>query len=415
MGSFDSVPYKENLENYVFVWSEKGDIMETKEKTGFAKTFSIWFGLGALMFGTYCGANMASGVYASQYIVTLGGGWALIWLLMFCLFMSFFCAVGLNFVRCYKVSNYNAYYLALYGLQKPDSNPTLKMIVTIFFDIYSTLMGLVTVGATIALFAQLMNSLFGIPNTVASIGGVILFAALTVNGAGFLRKFNGVMTVTLIISLVIIMVAVCGIRGDMLMERIGNFNEGPNWGVTTVAGHFSMFLSYCFTTTSWGSSLSNYGDRLRDQKDAIGSGVMIGVLVTLLFVMTGIIVLPFMPELATDSAPILTICKTYLPTILTAVYWVVVVFSVVSTAPSFTFTFSNRWSTLWKSEKVSPKVKFFVLSTCYLLVCWFISRMGLIAIVNKGYTLLGKIALPTVALPMLISIPRVWKKDHSAK
>ena len=50
-------------------------IMQQKEKSGFAKTFAIWFGLGALMFGTFCGANMASGVYASTYIVTLGGGW----------------------------------------------------------------------------------------------------------------------------------------------------------------------------------------------------------------------------------------------------------------------------------------------------------------------------------------------------
>ena len=48
--------------------------MQQKEKSGFAKTFAIWFGLGALMFGTFCGANMASGVYASTYIVTLGGG-----------------------------------------------------------------------------------------------------------------------------------------------------------------------------------------------------------------------------------------------------------------------------------------------------------------------------------------------------
>lgn len=34
--------------------------MEYLKKSGFAKTFSIWFGIGALMFGTYCGANMAS-------------------------------------------------------------------------------------------------------------------------------------------------------------------------------------------------------------------------------------------------------------------------------------------------------------------------------------------------------------------
>ena len=34
---------------------------------------------------------------------------------------------------------------------------------------------------------------------------------------------------------------------------------------------------------------------------------------------------------------------------LTAVYWVVVVFSVVSTAPTFTYNMANRWTAVWKS------------------------------------------------------------------
>lgn len=386
-----------------------------EKKSSAWETFKIWFGLGALMFGTYCGANMASGVYASQYIVPLGGGWAWVWLAVFCVIMSFFCILGLNVARAYKASNYNTFYLALWGQNKPDANPVFKTIVTVFFDIYTTLFGMVTVSATIALFSQLMNSLFGIPSTVASIGGVLLFALLTINGAGFLRKFNGVMTITLLISLIAILIAVVGIRGDVLAARMGNFNEGPNWGLTTVSGHASMFLAYCLTTSTWGATLSNYGDRLRGKKDVVGSGIMIGVMVTLLFVMTGIIVLPFMPELAADSAPILTICQKNLPMVLTAVYWVVVVFSVVSTAPSFTFNFSNRWVTLWKGEKVSQKMKFFVLSGSYLLVCWIISNIGLIAIVQKGYTLLGKVALPTIVLPLLVSVYRIhqMEKNHT--
>ena len=385
-----------------------------EKKSGAWQTFKIWFGLGALMFGTYCGANMASGVYATQYIVPLGGGWSWVWLLVFCVIMSFFCAVGLNVARVYNAKNYNSFYLALWGQHKPTANPAAKMAVTVFFDIYTTLFGMVTTSATIALFAQLMNSLFNIPNTVASIAGVLLFALLTVNGAGFLRKFKGVMTVTLTVSLVVILVAVMGVRGDVVMERLGSFCEGPNWGLTTVASHTSMFISYCLTTSTWGATLSNYGDRLRDKKDVIGSGVLIGVMVTLLFLLTGIITLPFMPELATDSAPILTICQQNLPKALTAVYWVVVVFSVVSTAPSFTFNFSNRWVTLWKGEKINSKAKFFILSGSYLLVCWIISNVGLIAIVQKGYTLLGKVALPTIVLPLLVSIFRIYKKEKAA-
>lgn len=388
--------------------------MQQKEKSGFAKTFAIWFGLGALMFGTFCGANMASGVYASTYIVTLGGGWALVWLLMFFAAMSFFCSVGLNFVRAYKITNYNAYYLALYGLQKPGANPILKGIVTVFFDIYTMLMGLVTVAATVALFSELMNTLLGIPSTIASIAGVLLFAVLTIYGAGFLRKFNTLMTVSLIVSLVAILVAVISIRGDVLMERIGNFDIGLDWTGTTVAAHFSMFFSYCMTCSSWGSTLSNYSDQIRGQKDAIGSGITIGLLVTLLFAMTGAIVLPFMPEIMAGT-PILLICQQYLSPILTVIYWIVVVLSVVSTAPSFTYNFSNRWATVWKTEKLSHKAKFFILSMAFLLTCWLISGVGLVAIVQKGYVMLGNVALFAVVIPLLISIYRVWKKDRSEK
>ena len=75
----------------------------------FAERFKIWFGIGALMFGTYCGANMASGVYATTYMVPVGGGWMWLWLAVFILFMAFFCAVALDFIRVYKSDNYNSY------------------------------------------------------------------------------------------------------------------------------------------------------------------------------------------------------------------------------------------------------------------------------------------------------------------
>ena len=118
-----------------------------------------------------------------------------------------------------------------------------------------------------------------------------------------------------------------------------------------------------------------------------------------------------MPEIMSGT-PILLICQQYLPTVLTAIYWVVVVLAVVSTAPSFTFNFSNRWATVWKTEKLSHKAKFFILSMGFLLTCWLISSVGLVAIVQKGYVMLGNVALFAVVIPLLISIYRVWKKEH---
>lgn len=387
--------------------------MEKQTRSGW-DTFKAWFGIGALMFGTYCGANMASGVYASAYIVTLGGGWAFVWLAIFCFAMSFFCAIGLDFVRAFKATNYNAYYLALYGLHKPGSNPVLKTVVTVFFDVYTILMGLVTVAATVALFAELFNSLLGVPVFLGSVIAVLLFTVLTIYGASFLRKFNTVMTVSLLVSLAAILIAVIAVKGDVLAERIGNFSIGPDWGLTTVAAHTSMFISYCFTTSSWGSSLSNYADQIHTKKDAIGSGITIGVMVTLLFVVTGAIVLPFMPEVY-EGTPILKICQQYLSPVLTIVYWIVVIFSVVSTAPTFTFNVANRWSVVQKSEKVPQRAKFFVIALIFLLTCWFISGVGLMAIVQKGYVLLGNLALFAIVIPLFISIVRVAMVDKKEK
>lgn len=386
------------------------------EKKSFWESFKIWFGIGALLFGTYCGANMASGAYAAGYMVTVGGGWMLVWLLMFCVFMAFFCSIGLNFVRAYDIKNYNQYYLTLWGCHKPTTNPVLKTIVSAFFDVYSIFSGLITVAATVALFSTLMNSLFGISTFIASLGGVILFAVLTVNGAGFLRKFNTVMTLSLLICLAALLFAVISDRGGTLFSRIGNFSEGIDWTGpnVTVGAHFAMFLSYCWSTSSWGSSLCNYAENIKTKKDAFGSGILCGLLVTFLFGVTSLIVLPYMPEAMSD-APILMICQTYLPKFLTAVYWVVVVFSVVSTAPTFTFNMANRWAALWKSEKVSHKTKFFVISFVYLAAAWAISQVGLMAIVQKGYVIMGNVALPAVALPLVFSIYRVWKKDKAEK
>ena len=381
------------------------------EKSKTKSSFKIWFELGALIFGTYCGANMASGAYAAGYIVTKGGGWMLVWLLMFFAFMAFFCAIGLNYVRAFKIKNYNEYYLTLWNLNRPDANKGLKVAVSTVYDIYSLCSGLITVAATIALFGTLMNTLFGIPNLAACIAGAVLFSFLTMNGAAFLRKFNSVMTISLLVCITAILIAVIGDRGAVLSERLGNFNIGADWTGTNVKAHFAMFLSYCWATSSWGSSLCNYADDVTTSKDAIGSGITIGVLVTFLFGITGLIVLPYMPEIMGD-APILSICTMYLPKVLTIVYWVVVIFSVVSTAPTFTYNMSNRWAAVWKTEKIDRRRKILVISTVYLFAALLLSRIGLMKIVQKGYVLMGQAALYIVVIPLLFTIYRVWKKDR---
>lgn len=82
-------------------------------------------------------------------------------------------------------------------------------------------------------------------------------------------------------------------------------------------------------------------------------------MVASLFFVTSLIVLPFLPD-AFVATPILSICKEYMPGVMTAIYWLVVMLSVISTGPTFIFNTSNRFVKVWKTEKVPQRVKLFV-------------------------------------------------------
>ena len=110
---------------------------------------------------------------------------------------------------------------------------------------------------------------------------------------------------------------------------------------------------------------------------------------------------------------ILSICKEYMPGVMTAIYWLVVMLSVISTGPTFIFNTSNRFVKVWKTEKVPQRVKLFVIALAFLLLCLALSKIGLIAICQKGYTALGNVAIFAIAAPLFVSIIRVRKKDKA--
>lgn len=373
--------------------------------------FSTWFGLAALVFGGFCGGAMASGAYATSYFARYGGGHMLVFVLIFVAIMAVCCTLGINLIRAYKVTDYNGFYLALYGLQKPDANPLLKRIVALFFDCFTILSGIAACSGAMALFGSLAQSMAGIPVKIGSMIAALMFAVLSVYGGAFLRKFNSVMTITLTGSLAAILIAVCALRGDVLTGLLGNFETGVDWSGVPLATGYTMVISYCFNVGSWGATLSSYSEKIRDQKDAVGAGILIAVFVGALFFVTSCIVLPFLPE-ELNSTPILNICQNYLGSTLTIIYWVVIFIAVITTGPTFAFSIAARFMKLWKNDGVDQKMKVFVIAAAFMVVCYFVSLMGLMKIVSIILTSTGAIAAFSIFVPLLISVYRVWKLDR---
>jgi uncharacterized membrane protein YkvI len=379
-----------------------------QEKYTFRQRFATWFGLAALVFGAYCGGAMASGAYATSYFARYGGGHMLVFVLIFMVIMAVCCVLGINVIQVFKVTDYNGYYLALYGLQKPDANPALKKAVSLYFDFFTILSGIAACSGAMALFGSLANSVTGMPSQAGSFIGAIMFAVLSVYGGAFLRKFNSVMTIALAGSLIAILVAVCTIRGDVLAGLLGNFTTGVDWSGVPLAAGYTMLISYCFNVGSWGATLSSYAEKIRDQKDAVGSGIMIAIFVGALFFITSCIVLPFLPE-ELNSTPILNICNKYFGSTLRVVYWIVILIAVITTGPTFAFSIAARFIKLWKNGKVDQKIKIFSVSFLFMVICYFVSLMGLMKIVLLLLTSTGAMAAVSIFIPLIVSIFRIHR------
>ncbi len=385
-----------------------------KDERSFGQRFKVWFGMGALMFGTYCGGSTAAGAYATGYFNRYGGGHMLLMLLIFFVIMGVCCAVALDFIRAYKVYNFRDFYLELYGINKPEANTVLKKIVTIFFDIYQILNFLLACGACVALLSSLLNTLFGIPLALGGVISVVVFTIIAIRGAGFIRRFNGAMTISITAILVVILICVVRIRGDVLSTYLGSFEIGKDWTDVPINAGYKNFLSFCMMSFAWGSVMCNYAQNVRTKKDAWMSGLLIGIMCTLLLLLTCLIVLPFLPEYFL-STPILMITKDYLPKVITVLYWLMIVFATVSTGPGMAFAVANRFKHLWKSEKVAENVKVIVIVVVFFIACYFVSLMGLMAIVQKGFAMMGTIGGPACGIPLFISLFRVYRKDRSEK
>ncbi len=385
-----------------------------EENYTFLKRFCTWMGLAGLVFGAFCGGATASGTYATAHFARFGGGYMLVFVLMYITTMSLSCILGLNVVRAYNITDYKMFYLALYGLHEPDANPLLKKIVTIVFDIYTILKGIAAVAGALALMGTLGYSMLGLNTQLSAFISALLFAVLCVTGSGFLRKFNTAITVALLGSLLAIMGAVCMVKGDVLMNLLGNFQVGLDWSGVSLSAGFLGVLAYCFNVGSWGGTLASYSERVRDEKDVIGGGITIGIVVSSLFFITSCIVLPYLPE-ELNSTPILNIIGYLGNPVLLGIYWIVMLFSAISTGPAFGFSITARFEKLWKGDKPSLAVKRLVISLIYMLLCWLISNIGLMRIVTIILGATGTISAFIIWIPLFIAIPRVNRLRKAQK
>lgn len=386
--------------------------MENKSKL----KWGTYYEMGAMQFGITCGAGMAAGTYAIGYFAKYGGGHLFPFVTIYALVQMVCIFLSLNFIRAYKVYDYNHYYLALYACDKEGSSKALRMGVSVYFDVFTSLVTVIGLSSNVALFGTLFHMVTGLPVIAGSAISCLLYAWLAIYGADFLRKLNGLITLALLICMTIVLAAVIVQQGDVLSHLLFNFEEGTDWSGESLGAGYNAVFSYACLSLTGGANLCNFAQKIENKVDSFLSAVAAAVMYVFLFLLTSMICLPYLPAEITNSSAILTICSQYLGSkVFAFVYWVIVLFSMFSTAPAITYNLANRWSGAVKSEKYNERKKLFFFSILANAAAFVCSFMGLMAIVTKGYSYLGKIALPCIGIPLFISVYRIVKKDKAEK
>jgi uncharacterized membrane protein YkvI len=341
---------------------------------------------------------MISGVFAVVYFAPYGvWGLVLPFLTMAaaCLIVVF----GVNGARRLEVYEYAGYAHSIYG--------RFAKILAPLLEVYIILAMVVGGSAVITMGGIFFNNLFHLPELWGEIVMALLSTLLVLRGDGLVRKSSVFMTIVLIAGFFILILI-------GTMERLDKFSRIiREWEIPAespilagISGAFFLGLS----NASNGITLSSVSQKLKSFKDCMWVGLISFILNSLCFIGCTILVLPYMPEILQESVPNLYIINNFLIKeipYLPALYSIVMLFGLVSSGVPQLHAVASRVLKIYPHDSFrgNKMLKNFLTSVIYMTLCILISFLGLRRIIGQGYSLLGKLSIPLIVLPVCVILP----------
>ncbi len=383
---------------------------------------AISIGTATVWFSTHCGAGFASGTQELQYFAN--HGWygpimPLITLAIIAITYYF----GAETARQLGKFSYAEWSKEAFGPLSPICSVCLEISVVVTTISASA--------AAIAAGAELINQQLGMPK---SMGLILMFAIITllcIFGERVVRNNAMIMTVAIliIISIVIILglIKFAPNIHDLFSSKYTN-PTAPKWSITgtkeTVKGNFFNALLWALTYSGFqigavGAVTAAFkGARYKkESKAALGVGYILNVLM-----LCGICLLIFsnMPDIYTNQQARL------LPTVyivqhlnfkpLAVLYPILLFLALITTAVGLVFGMVSRLEPYVLKNMKQPVIKKAIISLAILLICFFISKQGLMFVIQVAYKYLGFFSWIGVIIPMWIFAPRAIRmRDKLAK
>ncbi len=372
-------------------------------------SFKTAFPIASAWFGALVGPSMVSGVYALVYFAPYGA-WGVPLAFIAMVPIAILAAMNMNVIRQHKTYDYSSFAMEIYG-------KAYKVLMPIY-DFYVMLSMVLGGGAVISMGGTFFAQLFGLPEILGSLLMAALSIVIVVWGAKMIRVTSTAMTIVLVVCFVTLFFYAVGSN----MDTLGNIFA--TWYVPDTAnlgnGLYRAII-IGFSNFGFVSGMCSIEQNVRTKKDCVVFCIIAIILNGFAWALTCLMLLPYCPDILTQSVPVLYILQQYVLSHSPAIYYVYMLamflallssgapqlFAIVPRIQKFMAKFRDP------NKVYSEKKDNLIIGIAYFAFVIVVSLLGLITIVSQGYTFGGQLGFCIVGIPVIIYYLRGKHKEKA--
>ncbi|GAA0428087.1 hypothetical protein GCM10008983_00420 [Lentibacillus halophilus] len=315
--------------------------------------------------------------------------------------------VTFEFARKFRIFNYRSMLKELIGP------------FWILFDLIYLFLAILIISIMASATGEIMQTTLGINYWIGVIFITVIVGILNFFGKEFIERFKSIGTLMLMIGYLIFAVLVISTTWQDAISVIrledtsfvkDTFNVGTVlWsGILYVGYSLVIYPSALFTVK-----------RQKSRKEAVFSGVIAGILMTIPWFLTYFSILGFYPadNVLGSPVPWLEMLSGF-PSFVIVLFGVVVGWTLIETASGMIHAFIDRIDSQIEEhfEKVLTKFQKGIIAVSTLILSILLSRIGIIDLISKGYTAMAYGMILIFGLPLLtIGVYKIFFMSQSSK
>ena len=349
-------------------------------------------------FGALVGPSMISGAFAAAYFAPYGAAGLLLPMLSMGI-AAIIIAMGADITRRERVYSYSMLANRIYG--------RYSRVLTPLLEVYMVIAMIVGGSAVVSMGGTFLQGLTGLPELVGAVVMAVISIALVLWGERLVRASSSVMSVVMIVGMLLLSAIAMANRPQQLAEALQSFRVPE--GVSLRAG-ISGAVALGFSNACNALTLCAVEQEVREKKHAVAIGICSFVLNSLAFILSTLLLLPYCPDVLLDAVPTLSVIENFLAQRapwLPTVYMVTMFLALLSSGAPQLHAVAYRVRGLYPKRGVFADARVCNLTTgiLYFALCIAISSFGLRAIISKGYSMLGYLAIPLIVIPICVNVP----------